>query len=474
MPSNALTPTRTVSDTPLFFSLLIVLAWLPLPLGSNRPWSLAIMHIAVLSIALVWLLQYVRGRVVISESLKRAWPIVLLLALLVLWVNIQAWPLPLSLLEALSPNAFAIHAPLTDYPSLSLNPQATQEAAINTLCYALIFCLTLQLVTSRQRLKQLMLVIIFSGLFQAAYGSLMSLSGLEYGFFHQKYTYLGVATGTFINRNHLAGYLEMSLALGIGLLLGELVTHHAVNWRDSVRRLLRTLLGRKVLVRLALAIMVIGLVLTHSRMGNSAFFISLTATGLLYLLARKLMSGTSISRNSIIFFASLLVIDMLIVGNFFGVEAVVERLQGTSANTEQRVDVTQNSLAIIRDYPLTGIGAGSYYSVYPQYSSSAIRTHYDHAHNDYVEFTAELGLIGMVLLALIVVLAFKAAVTALFKRRDKLMQGVAFAGTMGITAIMIHSAVDFNLQIPANAALFMVLLALAVMSKHFGRTPSSG
>ncbi|NHN39574.1 O-antigen ligase family protein [Pseudomaricurvus alcaniphilus] len=457
------TQVRAAADKVLFYGLLVLLAWLPLPLGSNRPWSLAIMQIAVLSLSLVWLVQYLRGRVGVSAVFLKAWPLLVPLALLLLWVSMQSWPLPLPLLELLSPNAFAVHSAANSYPSLSLNPQATREATTNTLCYLLIFCLTLLLVTNRKRLKQLLLVIVFSGLFQAAYGSLMTLTGLEYGFFYEKYTYLGVATGTFVNRNHLAGYLEMSLALGIGLMLGEMVTRSAINWRDSARRLLRSLLGTKIMIRLALAIMVIGLVLTHSRMGNSAFFSSLLICGLLYLIARR-----RVTRGSMIFFGSLLLVDLLIVGNFFGVEKVVDRLQGTTT-TEQRVDVTRDSLAIVSDYPLAGIGAGSYYSVYPQYSSSGIRTYYDHAHNDYVEFAAEFGLVGFVLLGLIVVLALKSSLTALFKRRDKLMQGLAFASTMGILALMIHSSVDFNLQVPANAALFMVLLALAVMSEHFER-----
>lgn len=455
------------ADRALFYCFLAVLVWLPLPLGSNWAWALVVMAIVTLAISLLWLLQYLRGRVVVSDILLRAWPLVAGLALLVLWVNLQAWSLPLPLLEALSPAAFAIHGSVHSHPSLSLDVQATQEAALKTLCYALIFCLTLLLVNTRERIKLLVLVIIFSGVFQAAYGSLMTLSGLEYGFFIEKYAYRGVATGTFINRNHLAGYLEMSLALGIGLMLGQLATRSSTNWRDSARRLLRSLFSNKVLVRLALAIMVIGLVLTHSRMGNSAFFISLTITGLLYLGATR-----GFTRGSMVFFASLLLIDLLIVSNFFGVEEVVQRLQDTSSIAEIRDEMTRDTLAIIEDYPLTGIGVGSFQSVYPGYASKEIHLFLEHAHNDYAQFAAEFGVAGFVLLGLIVLLALKSSLTALFKRRDPFMRGMGFGATMGIIAILIHSAVDFNLQIPANAALFMVLLALAVISEHFDRASS--
>src|ERR1019366_4217210 len=137
------------------------------------------------------------------------------------------------------------------------------------------------------------LTIILGGLFQAAYGSLMTLSGLEYGFFIHRES--GVATGTFINRNHLAGYLEMCLAAGVGLMLAELSSTSAAGWRDSARRLLRTLLSNKARVRLALVVMVTGLVLTRSRMGNVAFFASLTGVGCFYLLAVRKLSGRTIA-----------------------------------------------------------------------------------------------------------------------------------------------------------------------------------
>jgi len=86
---------------------------------------------------------------------------------------------------------------------------------------------------------------------------------------------------------------------------------------------------------------------------------------------------------------------------------------------------------------------------------------YDHAHNDYLQFTAELGLIGMTPLAILVALSLWKSVLTMFRRRDNLYKGVAFASTMGIISLLIHSTVDFNLQMPANAQLFVCILAFA-------------
>ncbi|TXS89892.1 O-antigen ligase family protein [Parahaliea maris] len=458
------------SDALLFYAFLALLVWLPLPLGSNRWWSLAVFELCTLALALGWLVQYLRGRVVPGPALAGAWPALAILLGVLAWVAFQSVALPVSVVDSLSPVAAEIHAWAGSHSSLSLNTSATRSAALETLTLILVFALCLVLVNTRERLRALSVVLIVSGVFQAAYGSVMTLSGLEYGFLVEKEAYRGVATGTFVNRNHLAGYLEMCLAVGIGLLLSDLARDRAPNWRASMRRFLQSLLGRKGLLRLSLALMVIALVLTRSRMGNTAFFASLAITGLLFLVARK-----RLTRSSLVFFASLLVIDLLIVGNFFGVEKVVQRLQETSASTEHRDEVVQESLQIVADFPLAGTGAGSYYSTYPGYASGVVPQVYDHTHNDYVEFASEFGLAGLSLLAGAVLYCLYLALQALFRRRDPMMHGCAFACVMGTGALLIHSATDFNLQIPANAGLFMVVLALGVISAsaQIQRAPSS-
>src|SRR6266513_3762536 len=299
------------------------------------------MEVWVFLIAGLWLVLYYRGRVSLSHPFVRAWPVTACLLATLLWILVQALPLPAGALGLLSPRALEIHGTTHSYPSLSLEVHATRQAALQTLAYLLFFCLTLLLVNSRPRIRLLAQALIVGGVFQAAYGSLMTLAGLEHGVFIDRQD-PGVATGTFINRNHLAGYLEMCLAAGVGLMLAELSSTRAVGWRDSARQLLRTLLGNKARVRLALVVMVTGLVLTRSRMGNTAFF------------------------------ASLLIIDLIVVGNFFGLEKVAERIQQTSIEPGDRVDTDRDALAMLRDFPLTGIGAGAFYAVYPMYTSAVV------------------------------------------------------------------------------------------------------
>jgi hypothetical protein len=444
---------RAPADRFLFHAFLALLLWMPLPFGSNVAWAWSFMEAWVFLIAGLWLVQYYRGKVSLNRPFVRAGPVAVCLLATLLWIVLQALPLPAGVLGLLSPRALEIHSTTHSYLSLSLDVYATRQAALQTLAYLLFFCLTLLLVNNKPRIRLLAQAIIVGGVFQAAYGSLMTLSGQD----------AGVATGTFINRNHLAGYLEMCLAAGVGLMLAELSSTRAAGWRDSARELLRTLLGNKARVRLALVVMVTGLVLTRSRMGNVGFFASLTGVGAFYLLAVRKLSGRTIA-----FFASLLVIDLLVVGNFFGIEKVAERFQQASIDSKERVNTDRDALAMLRDFPVTGIGAGSFHAVYPMYTSAVVVTGFTrHAEDDYLQFACELGLVFAAVLAAVVLASLCTAIRAQLKRRDPLLQGMGFAATMAIVALLIHSAVDFNLQIPANAAMFVVMLALGWVCRYW-------
>ncbi|BAN68617.1 O-antigen ligase family protein [endosymbiont of unidentified scaly snail isolate Monju] len=333
---------------------------------------------------------------------------------------------------------------------------------LKSLSCLLVFVLTLALVNSRARLRRLMWVLVFSGAFQAVYGSLMVMSGLEWGFFFHKDTGQGVATGTFINRNHLAGYLELCLALGIGLLLAGLEEERVLGWRQRLRHWVRTLLGPKLRLRVLLAAMVVGLVMTHSRMGNSAFFTSLLVTGGLWLVAtgRRSWSGP------LLLLGSLLLIDTFIVGHWFGVERVMQRIEQTRIETEQRRYVAEDTLAPVRDFWRTGSGAGSFYTVYPAYRDGIVQGFYDHAHNDYLELAVETGLPGSALLLFIALPSWWMGMRAMWRRRRRLYRGAGFAVIMAGIAFAMHSSVDFNLQIPSNAILFVVLLALGWVAAY--------
>jgi hypothetical protein len=459
-----------IGDRALFFALLGLIVWLPLPLGSNRDWAIGILCASVFVLAAAWLVLYAHGRAELTFPFRKARAPLILMGLSVSWVFAQTIPLPVDWLGVLSPRGGRIYAEARAIDpdlvgALSIDPYRTRLAAYTGLAYLLLFGLVLLLVRTGSRVRWFAYAIIISGVFQAFYGSFMTLTGLEYGFLAEKEFYRGFATGTFVNRNHLAGYLEMSLAIGIGLLLGGRIGSLGANWRDWLRLVANFLLSEKAVLRIGVVIMAIGLVLTRSRMGNVGFAVSLTVAGAVYLLLSR--SSTMARGVAVAIWGSILVVDMVIVGSYFGIEKVAQRLERTTVEeTANRVDLFDYTEPYVLDFFISGSGAGTFFAAIQPYSGPEIATLAHHAHNDYLEFSGEWGMFGFLPMAAVVIWSLTTSISALRERHDPFLRGIAFAALMGLTALLIHSFVDFNLQIPANASLFVILLALAWVSRY--------
>ncbi len=454
------------SDKFIFYCYLGLIVWAPIPLGSNRPWAWGLLQAAVFTLGLAWQYGYMRGRHSVSQAFMKSKYAILLLAAWLAYGLFQLLPV------------FEEGAILSEYlgSSLSSYPYASFDALLRSAAFAAVFCLTLLLVRNESRLRLLALVIVFSGLFQALYGSLMTLSGIEYGFFYEKTFNLGLATGTFVNRNHYAAYVVLCIAVGIGLLISQLTPHtEFTTTRARIRHWVKLLLSGKTRLRVYLAIMVIAVVLTHSRMGNASLFSSMLIIGTLALLVFK-----QPPRSLVILLLSLLTIDIFIIGTWFGVERVVERLEQTVQLSEvtgelpdkPRLDVDLYTIDGIRSSPVLGYGGGSYQSAFPQFRQADVHNHYDHAHNDFLELLFEYGAIGGLLLLSFLLGSVAVVIRAMRRSASSLTRGLAFSVAMAICALCFHSAVDFNLYIPAYGFLMSILLAMGWITAYLPQKSS--
>ncbi|MBX3672227.1 MAG: O-antigen ligase family protein [Burkholderiales bacterium] len=449
--------------------------WLPVPLGSNRAWAWALMEVAAFTMLGLWLVLWARNKVVVEAPLRRSWPVFALLGAWVLLLILQIIPMPVSMVEALSPESARIHGLTSvlgvtkDAITISIEPHATQLALVKTVAYISIFFLFLALVNNRERLRLAAFVLTYAAVLHATYAVMMHLSGVDKIYLGTEVAHASEASGFYANRNHFAGMLEMMLAIGIGLLIAGLSDRKAKSWKQVAEHLIEWILSPKMLLRLSLCIMVIAITTTHSRMGNTAFFASLIVAGLIGIALSR-----HATRNVVVLLVSLVVLDLAIVGSWFGVEKLMKRLEATTVqHVQEREEPAAYALAIVESYPIFGSGAGSFYVTFPKYRPETITVFYDHTHNDYAQIASETGVVGFGLLGLVVIMSLGVALRAQAVRRDPLMRGMSFASIMGITAILIHSWVDFNLHIPANAVFFMVLLALGWISLYMDRQPPS-
>ena len=460
-------------DRASFWLLLALVVLAPVPLGSNRPWAWSLLEMGVFGAGLLWLAGWARHESSPGAVVRAAWPAFTLLVLWLLFLMLQWLPLPPGLVRAFSPRAAELHA-AADYLlggsrhiTLSVDPHASFVFWLKHCSYALGFALTLLLVRGRTRLAWLCGAIVAGGLLQAFYGSFMHLARIDIEVLGMPIPHSAQASGSYVNRNHLAGLLEMSLAVGIGLMVALLDDRPRRSWHDFLQDTARLLLSGRAMLRLVLVIMVVALVMTRSRMGNTAFFASLLVAG-----TAALVLSRHAPRGTVILIASLIVIDITMIGAWFGVERTVKRIAETTVqNVEERVDPSVYAVKILDDYPLFGTGGGTFYTAFPRYRGQDIPVYFDQLHNDYVQYLTDTGIIGGSLFGLLVLTSFIAAVLAQARRRDPFTRGIAFGVVMGVIAIGIHSTVDFNLQIPANAFIFSILLALGWLSLYIKRAP---
>lgn len=466
---------------------ILSLVWLPLPLGSNRQWPMA------LYVALVWVLLALTGLLRLFGSERppdrtapvrtgSGWGAHLALSLLVLFTAWCAFQLsPWGYTEA---------------------PHDTRLMVLRSLGYVGMFWLVLLLVTSDRRRTALLSGMMIAGVVQAMIAIVLYSSDGRYTLMDESFVQGLRATGTFAGPDALANYLLFTLSAGVAVMLSQMGTPgpHPSRRRRRLHGALEFMLSTKMVVRLMLIIMVIALVLTRSRLGNGAFFVALMLMTL-WIVGRS----PQLRRPAAILAASLLVIDLIVIGQWVGLSKVIERMHATELalqaeqeaaasavaagmagsaasaaqkpptapqyreeTLQERIRPLRDAMAMIEERPWTGFGAGAFYSAFTRYKVESTKLFYDHAHSDYVEIVTDTGLIGLSLLGALVLLSAGRTVQLMKDRQGPHVRGVAAGCGMGIVCALLHATLDLNLQINANAAMLTVLLAVvwSVPGRH--------
>ena len=344
--------------------------------------------------------------------------------------------------------------------TLSLDPSMTHIMLLKTVALTLYAWLLFCYIENKALLYQFVLSIVIAGFIQGFYASWLNLNiDMRSPIFDMAYAKR--ANGSFIYHNQLANFLALSLSMGIGVLVSQLsLNNDSRNIRQKTRDWLAMTLSPKTVIRIGLIIMVIGLILTRSRMGNSAFFFSLAAISIFafFFYNRK-------PKNLRLLLLSFFVFDLILIGSIFGVEKVKQRLIETSLHSETRDEVVRDSIPMIKDHPFIGTGGGSFYSSFPSYHPEVYSGFYDHAHNDYIQFSVELGLPITLALGVMVLFCLFTSLQTVRKRKTALYQGISFGCAVAISHMLLHSTVDFSLQSPAIALLFIAILSVSLISE---------
>ena len=474
-----------MTSTIVFWGVCLVIVLLPLPFGAVDEWAVFGFEAATFVLFVLHLVGVGRA----DESEKRAgaagryfFPSWLrLLSVLALGVAVlQLVPLPLSILKAISPRAAVVWSGVSPgaegavaagggWATISLVPNFTLYELVRYVFYFLFGYLVFKHVSTRKHVKVFVFLLFAAGCFQSFYGLAEFFGGTQRIFGFRREAYLDSVTGTFINRNHFAGFLEMIFPISVGYLLARanfFAMKRGGSFRKKVLWFSQERLQQTLIFGIVPVLVGMGIFFSRSRTGIFVFFASLFlifvalsgAGGRRPGRAEEGARGAGRRHGRVIRTVMLVVVFAVIL---IGIKPVIERFSFASLAHEVRPVYFKNTVEIIKDFPIVGTGLGTYFYAYPMYEKKYSGDLLEHAHNDYLELLAE-G--GIVLGGLLIVVAF-GALGVLFvrwtRRNDHFVRGVALGCLVGIAAILIHSLTDFNLHITANAVLFVTLYALA-------------
>jgi O-antigen ligase len=243
----------------------------------------------------------------------------------------------------------------------------------------------------------------------------------------------------------------MVIPLSIGYLLSREATRRDrfMCWRNR----LASLDGKTLLLGFGAIVMIVGLIFSASRMGISSLLLSFT---LLSILFRDPRRERKFSRTSVLIFSLALLWAIWI-----GLDAVISRFFTSTDDFGFRWAMWVSTFQILKDFPLFGSGLGTFTYIFPMYRSLHIQGLATHAENDLLQLGAEAGLIGMGLLLIVFFYLFWRIVSGLRSlSHSEPERYIAIGGLVGILALMLHSLVERNIQIPSNAFLYTILWAI--------------
>ena len=365
-----------------------------------------------------------------------------LLVLLPCYAALQLVPLPPAALRILSPARAELHeavGAVTEaggFAPLSVAPAATFDHLLRIAAYLVVFLLVREAASQAgARVWRAALPVVVVAALEAALGVWQWRAGVQ-------------VHGTYVNRNHFAGLLEMALPLAV------------MYAAASVPKV------RLTCAALAVAgLLMVAIINSLSRMGFIAALFGLLVAGVMALEPGRRRWVNRVALGAL---AALVVAGFV----FLPPDALIGRFAELAATEEipadTRAQIWRQTLDLIREYPVFGCGLGGYEAAFLKHKRVAPLNAVDYAHNDYLQGLAEMGVAGFAIVAALVgTLMVRAARRAAHPRPEQRRLAAACAGALA--AMLLHSLVDFNLYIPANAMALAWICGLAATRTQRGR-----
>jgi O-antigen ligase len=456
--------------------LILLLVFTPFAFGSMEIWALTVMEFGILAMIALYVIGEIFSKK--EPSIASADPEntknnsyrlpIFLLCLFLALILFQMIPLPPGLLKILSPKtyelrqqfAFPFEGQGPAYWPISLFPYATKIEFFKWAALIGFFIFLLHWKGFGRGLKGVapyIITIMIVGIVESLYGIFEFFSGHRHILHIYSPRLVNSVTGTFINPNNFAGYLLMVIPLSIGYLFAREAEQefHYQGWRQR----LSSLDGKTMLMWFGILVMILALIFSASRMGIACLLLSFSVIALLF---RDLHGGRRFSRT-LLFILALAVVWAA----WLGLDVVIGRFFTAVDDFKLRPMVWKDTFRIFKDFPLLGTGLGTFTQIFPMYQSFHMEAIITHAENDFLQLASETGLLGAaVLLSIFIYFIFKAFSTMgslAFSPKKYLATGILVA----ILGLMLFSLMERNIQVTANAFLFVFIVVLLLKPRQY-------
>jgi hypothetical protein len=495
--------------------LIFLLIYCPLAFGAVHIFSFTVMEIGVLLLLTGWLLSQIfhspstitggsaiaeGSRAIPSSSREKRtlsmleWtPLHTLGIFFISLILLQLIPWPSLWVKAISPGTFRVYkqalGTVPDFISLSLYPYATRIGLFKVLAYLGVFFLIINWADSKAKIQGLVYAFAFVGIFEALYGILRFLRGYPHIWWFENIWAGGAPSGTYINRNHLAGLLEITIPMTFGLLIATVGRQAEVRERadsQSIREradsrikeikgvrgfLLSLDLGnstfaKTTLIVFLLAMMVLGLILSGSRGGIISLSVSFLFMNSMLFFRKRFRRYVAVS--------FIICLIALVYGLHTGIERIVQRFENITEDSKVRIRFARTSMELKRDFPILGTGWGTFKEAYRRYQSPEDEMYeLNHVHHDWIELGAEMGSLGLGLVIFVFLFCMGYFFSLWRKRKNSFSIGIGLGGMGAMVSLALHSFTDFNMHIPANALLLSMAMGIALASLIYQRKQRS-
>ncbi|MBM3777789.1 MAG: O-antigen ligase family protein [Acidimicrobiia bacterium] len=380
---------------------------------------------------------------------------------------LQIVPLPATLVAALSPGSAVLQAALSldagsAWRTLSIHPAASRETFGSAASVVFLYWAASAVFTRHGGVRLTTRVLAWSGLIGALVGLAQRATAPNLLLWiWEPIDPGGRPFGPFVNRNHFAMWLLMAGAVVAGAAVAHFAVHRVIE-RRALRYRVRDLLADGTGIFLAGAAGLIWLTLIASTSRGAILGLMVTAAAWVMLSKPRARSGRGL-RLSLLFLAALLA-----AGVWANVGALVDRFTPGSGALA-RSAVWHDTVPILRDFPLTGTGAGTYAHAMLRYQRAERRVLFNEAHSEYVQLAAEGGLLLVVPALLAMVAAGRLALVRLQSDLSQIVW-IRVAALSAVAGVAVQCLSDSALRMPANAMLFALLVAL--ICHRTGRTSS--